>query len=187
MSLWPRFLAHPVRHRWFQRVSISFSLAQWFSNTYFIRTHISFTISSTCDINTTIFAIFNHFIIINGVSVAMATRLFTFPVCNNVEMGELQKNRPLHFFCMQERRKIAMTDFWVLTKVYQKIYSSEITNTAIYCIYNFSLRCCMLKIKLLSNYPVFSLHCTDCSFRIQYSTNWLLILTCKVFNGCTPR
>jgi len=120
MSLWPRFLAHPVRHRWFQRVSISFSLAQWFSNTYFIRTHISFTISSTCDINTTIFAIFNHFIIINGVSVAMATRLFTFPVCNNVEMGELQKKPPVTFFCMQERRKIAMTDFWVLTKVYQK-------------------------------------------------------------------
>ena len=186
MSLWPRFLAHPVRHRWFQRVSISFSLAQWFSNTYFIRTHISFTISSTCDINTTIFAIFNHFIIINGVSVAMATRLFTFPVCNNVEMGELQKNRPLHFLYARTTKN---SDDWFLS-AYQslpKIYSSEITNTAIYCIYNFSLRCCMLKIKLLSNYPVFSLHCTDCSFRIQYSTNWPLILTCKVFNGCKPR
>jgi len=130
MSLWPRFLAHTVRHRWFQRVSISFSLAQWFSNTYFIRTHISFTISSTCDINTTIFAIFNHFIIINGVSVAMATRLFTFPVCNNVEMGELQKKPSVTFFLYARTTK--NSDDWFLS-AYQSLPKNILERDYKYC------------------------------------------------------
>jgi len=129
MSLWPRFLAHPVRHRWFQRVSISFSLAQWFSNTYFIRTHISFTISSTCDINTTIFAIFNHFIIINGVSVAMATRLFTFPVCNNVEMGELQKTVRYIFLYARTTKN---SDDWFLS-AYQSLPKNILERDYKYC------------------------------------------------------
>jgi len=49
-----------------------FQVRRSLSNTNFIRTHISFTISSTCDINTAILAIFVHFIL---ASVTMATKL----------------------------------------------------------------------------------------------------------------
>ena len=64
----------------------SFKVQQSFNNTNFIRTHISFPISSTRDINITNFAIFAHSIM---ASVTMATKLFAFPVFNNVEMGGL--------------------------------------------------------------------------------------------------